>query len=358
MTRVNKEKKKTLVRALCLAIAIVMVGLIIFTAIMSGALASSYDSITHAIGTADDWKRIVTDSKFKLADILPETAIGYGTYPSLDGSTVSVPMAMEFARQHLLMSAPEDLTSFVFFTTTHNAYVNLIEKKPNPASKIYSAQSVMEDRPVDLFIGTEPSEDELALAKENGVELVKIPAALDAFVFIVNASNPVDSLTVEQIRSIYSGKIKNWKDVGGADKNIDAYQRPANSGSQTAMINLVMNGEELEGAKPNYISSGMESMVATIGDYDNGEFAIGYTYLYYLNELVDRENVKVLAIDGIAPTAKNIQASAYPFGATYWAVYRADDETNAGGEFARWIASDEGQQCVAQAGYIPVKAVE
>jgi phosphate transport system substrate-binding protein len=345
-----------------MVIVIIMVGLIILTAVMTSALANSYESITQPIGRADGWKQIAQGSRFQLAGAdgsmtTPQGYTGYGTYPSLDGSTVAVPMAIEFARQHLGLVG-DDLTSFVFFTTTHNAYVNLIEKKPNPASKLYSTQTVMEDRPVDLFIGTEPSEDELQSAEENGVELVKIPAALDAFVFIVNAKNPIDSLTVDQIRDIYAGRTMNWADIGGAGRKIDAYQRPINSGSQTAMINLVMKGEPLEGAALNMISSSMDGLLSAVGDYDNGEYAIGYTYLYYLNELVDKENVKVLAIDGIAPTASNIQDSVYPFTTTYWAVYRAEDEQSAGGEFARWIASDEGQQCVAQAGYIAVKAVE
>ena len=69
------------------------------------------------------------------------------------------------------------------------------------------------------------------MAKEKGVELEIVPIVKDAFVFFVNTENPVESLTLEQIQGIYTGNIKNWKDVGGDNERIVAYQRPANSGS-------------------------------------------------------------------------------------------------------------------------------
>ena len=121
---------------------------------------------------------------------------------------------------------------------------------------------------------------------------------------------------------------------------------------------LVMKGQPLKAALPNYISSGMEGMVQAIGDYENNGAALGYTYLYYLNELIDHESIQVLDVDGVAASAENIRSGAYPFSTAYYAVYRTEDEGATAGAFTRWILSDEGQSCVKQAGYIPVKAVE
>ena len=340
-------------------LALLMVDVMMLLALTSYGGASSYESITRRIEAADDWRQIVDHSAFQLGGMSTDSVYrDYGRYPSIDGSTVAVPMAMEFARQHLGLRG-DDLYSFVFFTTTHNAYLNLFGKLPNPASKIMSQRVIMDpDHPVDMVICTEPSDDERGAAAGAGVKLSEHAAALDAFVFITHADNPVNSLTVRQIQEIYGGTITNWSEVGGNDAKIIPYQRPANSGSQTAMEILVMKGEPLKAALPNYITSGMEGMVQAIGDYKNNGGAMGYTYLYYLNELIDHGSVKVLDVDGAAPSAENIRSGAYPFSTAYYAVYRAEDEGAAAGEFTRWILSDEGQACVKQAGYIPVKAVE
>ena len=65
------------------------------------------------------------------------------------------------------------------------------------------------------------------------------------FVFYVNSSNPVSSLTTEQIQKIYTGEITNWNELGGNNEKIVPLQRPVNSGSQTGMLSLVMKGKQL-----------------------------------------------------------------------------------------------------------------
>ena len=101
---------------------------------------------------------------------------------------------------------------------------------------------VEENHPVDLIIVTEPSDEEIEMAKKYNIEMLIKPVCYDAFVFITHKDNPVDNLTIEEIQKIYSGQITNWKEVGGNDEKIRAYQREENSGSQTAMEKLVMQG--------------------------------------------------------------------------------------------------------------------
>lgn len=319
----------------------------------------SWSQINQTIARPEGWRKIVTDTDFALGG--REESAQYpgifvqrfGGYPSLDGSTVSVPLGMELARQHLGLEE-SDLNGFVAFSTTHSAYERLIHQKPNPDSAILSLNAAMEqDRPVSLILATEPSRDELEMAEKAGVELVKVPFCYDAFVFLVNAENPVDSLTADQIRGIYTGRFRAWNEVGSTEgAAIEAYQRPQNSGSQTAMENMVMKGLRLAAAKENYISDGMADIVQQVGNYDNGRHALGYSYLFYVNQLFKQTGLKVLKVDGVAPTQDSMRAKLYPFTVHYYAVYRKGDSEAE--RFARWLTSEEGQQCVQQAGYIPL----
>lgn len=328
--------------------------------------SGSWGQINQEIEKPEGWTRFVQNSGFafgkreQIGEIggKPLYALAYGTYPSIDGSTVAVPMAMEFARQHL--DLPEgDLDAFVYFSTTHSAYEHLILKQPNGSASVSSMNAMMEENhPVDLMIGTEPSAEELALAEAHGVTLIKEPICYDAFIFITHVDNPVDSLTVEQIQKIYSGQIINWLEVGGPNMPIFAYQREANSGSQTAMENLVMRGIPMDGAERIEMVYEMGSLIDRIGIYDNKAVSLGYTYQYYIDVLYKNDSIKTLKINDIAPTPENLRSGAYPFTACYYGVIRQEDEQGVAGQFLNWMASPEGQRVIAQAGYVPMDEVE
>ena len=321
--------------------------------------ADSWSQINQAVSKGEGWQQVETDGSFHLGDKKPLEGYDnlficdWGTYPSMDGSTVCVPMAMELARQWL--GLPEgDMNGFVTFSTTPYAYDRLTQGKANPLVTIKSQGVMMDDtHPIDLVLATYPNADERQAAADAGVELVYVPFCCDAFVFMVNDLNPVDSLTVQQIQEIYTGKHKTWADFGGQPQQLDAYQRPHGSGSQTAMEEMVMQGLTIQEVEENYISDGMADAVAQIGNYDNGPGAIGYSYLYYVNTLVENSGIKVLAIDGVAPTDDNLQSCAYPFTVNYYAVYRKGDENTEA--FVNWLVSDAGQQAVRQAGYVPLR---
>ena len=327
---------------------------------VSALAEGSWGQINQPVNRPDNWQRWVESSPFVLGE---RAEIGeangqkmfrqsYGSYPSLDGSTVAVPLAMELARQHLGMDE-SDLPGFVTFSTTHNAYVRLIEGKPNPASKIISEMAVMDEHtPVKLVIATEPSDEELEMAAKAGVVLKKTPICHDAFVFIVNGKNPVEGVKLTDIQKMYTAQIRNWEVFGGKDLPIIPFQREPNSGSQTAMENLVMKGMPMEGVRYNFVSDGMAELIEQIGNYDNGEASIGYSYLYYVENLYKAAEIKPLAIDGVAPTHENIRSGKYPLTTSYYAVHREGDAE--GEAFVEWLLSAEGQKCVAQAGYIAV----
>lgn len=329
---------------------------------------SSWGAINQIIEKQENWEKIVEESPFTLGEIAERKMTNSGdiwdeqysigrTFPEMDGSTVCVPMAMEFARQHLGFD-DENVRDFVDFSTTHYAYENLITKRDDLHWYFtYNGKYLdyYKREPVDLVIATHPSDEELKAAEDAGIELVLEPVCYDAFVFITHKDNPVESLTVQQIKDIYSGKIKNWKDVGGKDEKIRAFQREKNSGSQTAMERLIMGGADMIDPIEVKVIEGMGALVDAVAEYENNTASLGYTYRYYIDNLYKNDEIKTIAIEGIYPTDENIRSSAYPYTTNYYGVIRKEDETGRSGEFLRWILSDEGQKCVAQAGYITMK---
>ena len=314
---------------------------------------------------APEWKQIVQNSSFQLGEL----QVNYGledwwtirafpdaTYPTIDGSTVMVAMAVEFARQHLNLTDEETLR-LSDFSTTSAAYANLFRRFDQAQYAIIIGteyERAMSGRPLDLFLGTAPGEQELALAERNGVIPVMKPICWDGFVFITHKDNPVESLTLEQLRGIYSGAIANWKEVGGEDIPIAAYQREKGSGSQTGMEELVMQGVPLDQAPKVEHYNSMVGLVEAVAEYRNDSASIGYTYKYYIENLYKNPDIKMLRINGVAPTDENIVSGAYPLSVNYYGVIRAGDEEAPGGLFLDWILSEEGQACVKQAGYIPI----
>ncbi len=328
---------------------------------------SSYNSINQLIIDEKDWQKFVTETPFKIeqtggiiADygwLQNPLAYGKGTYPHIDGSTVCVPLAIEFARQHLGFTG-EQAKEFVDFSTTHHAYEQLISGEWDDFRAIVETEDIaycIETGKTDLFLGTEPSDAELSMAMELGVELSKEPICYDAFVFITHKDNPVETLTVQQIKDIYSGKITNWKDVGGKDEKIRAFQREANSGSQTAMENLVMGGADLIDPIEVKVVEGMGMLVDAVAEYQNETASIGYTYRYYIDNLYKNDKIKTIAVEGVSPTDDNIRSRVYPFTTNYYAVINKNGRSETAEQFRQWILSEEGQRCVKQAGYITIK---
>lgn len=265
-----------------------------------------------------------------------------GNYPKVDASLATQPLANAFIENFTATEEIDETT--LNYSNTHPAYVKLINDE------------------VDLILVTEPSKEELELAQQKGVELEVIPVVKEGFVFYVNSENKIDNLTTEQIQKIYTGEITNWKDVGGDDKAITPYQRPVNSGSQTGMLSLVMNGLNLmEPLKENLVGT-MEEIVNLVSDYKNGRNAIGYSYYYYATtmfESIDKtvaSNIKLLGIDGVEPNNKTIQDSSYPFTTAYYIVInKADGEDSLARILANQMLSARGQQVAEEAGYVPVK---
>lgn len=274
-------------------------------------------------------------------EISSEPLYTLDNYPKVDASLATQPLTNAFIKNFV----GEDVdVSKLDYTNTHPGYVRLINDE------------------VDLIVVTEPSKEELELAKQKGVELEVIPVVKEGFVFYVNSNNKVDYLTKDQIQGIYSGEITNWKEVGGEDMEIKPFQRPTNSGSQTGMLSLVMKDKKLmDPLKENLVST-MAQIINFVSSYENGKNSIGYSYYYYattMYEGIDKEiasNIKLIGIDGVKPNAKTIQNGSYPYTTAYYIVInKADDENSPSRKLANLMLSKRGQQVAKNAGYVPVK---
>ena len=300
------------------------------------------NNINVMLQRPDDWYQIASESFLTHSD-----------FAGIDGSTATVPITAELARQFLNAPDGEEMNAYVSHNKTDRAYENLILGDTN---RLFDRNSDTEyEKQVRLVFATPPSEDEYALAKSNGVELEVEPMAMDGFVFITHKDNPVDSLTVQQIKDIYSGKITNWKEVGGRNEKIRAFQRTKNSGSQTAMEELVMEGEPMAEAPMTFVAEEMGELVERVAEYENESAAIGYTYYYYINNLYKNPDIKIINIDGVSPANENLLSGEYPFTTSYYTVIRSDEpEDSVYRRLRDYMLTDEGQKMISLAGYCSV----
>ncbi len=284
---------------------------------------------------------IVTENKKEDVQVSEEPLFTKENYPKVDASLATQPLTNAFIKN--FVDKNYDVNS-IKYTNTHPAYVDLINGK------------------TDLIVVTEPSKEELELAKEKNVELEVIPVVKEGFVFYVNSKNKVDSLSLDQIRDIYSGKITNWSEVGGNDEKIVAYQRPENSGSQTGMLSLVMKDLKIMEAKKEDLIETMEEIINLVSNYDNEKQAIGYSYYYYATTMYNdideavANGIKLLGIDGVKPNNDTIADGTYPLNTAYYIVIRKDEEENSNTrKLVDAMLSDRGQMVAKEAGYVPVK---
>lgn len=203
----------------------------------------------------------------------------------------------------------------------------------------------------DIFFGSKPSESQYKMAEEKGAELVLTPIGSEAFVFFVNSENPVDGLTSEQIRKIYSGDFKSWRKVGGANIPILAFQRPKGSGSQTRMEYFMGDVPLKEPLEIEYEYS-MVGVIKQVASYQNKESAIGYSFRYYVSEMFYDDRIKFLAVDGVYPDADAIRDGSYPLSGNLYAITLKDNANPMVEPFLEWMTSEQGQQIVNRTGYI------
>jgi len=253
--------------------------------------------------------------------------------PVLDGAAALVPVYAAIIENVY----PEGCVTYEGGTFSDDNYYgeNFSEESAMQYKNTVRGYEAIVDGTTDILFCAGPSEQQKQYAEEQGVELVYVPIGLEGFVFFVNENNPVDNLTIDQIRKIYACEYTNWSEVGGANRVINPVTRLEGSGSQTTF-------EAFMGDYP----IGVKSPFAITGA------SIGFSFRYYMDGIVANDAVKMIALNGIYPSAENIQNHSYPIVAEFYAIYRADNENENVPVLIDWILSEEGQEIIEKCGYV------
>lgn len=259
--------------------------------------------------------------------------------PKIDGATALYPLYSAFARA----TYPEK---------DYHVDVNKVDDIVVCSNTVGSYQRLISGE-ADIIFAAAPSDEQQQMAKDNGIELVMTPIGREAFVFFVNAKNPVSNLSTNDIQSIYSGEITNWKNVGGKNKSIRAFQRPENSGSQTMLIKI-MGETQLMTPPLDDIIDAMGGIIDRVSAYKNYDNSLGYSFLFFATEMVNDNKIKLLSVNDIAPTRENVANGTYPYAAEFFAV-TAGKPDESSQKLIDWILSEQGQEIVAKTGYTPIE---
>jgi phosphate transport system substrate-binding protein len=193
-----------------------------------------------------------------------------------------------------------------------------------------------------------PTEVSAALAK--GVTMKPVIVSYDAMAVIVNASSPIEKLTLRQVEQIFTGDVKDWGAVGGNAGAISIYTRNTSSGTYQDWKDLAMKKRDY--ASSSQKMAGNEQIAAEVGKNPSG---IGYVGIAYIHA----PGVKVVGIVNSAgklvlPSAETVHEKSYPYARPNF-FYTNGEPTGLAADFIAYLLSEEGQAIVAKSGFVPVK---
>ncbi len=328
-----KEKKKIVLVLLYIALAL----LIVF-----GVSYYSYGRYVDSIPTVEItndvlWKYRPYNKDTKVAELDGESTLKIEeNVPVMDGATALYPIYSAFAKAVYPREFVDGNYDYLTCTTTTDAYNRIVTGE------------------VDIIFVGGPSEEQKKFAEEQGVELEYTPIGREAFVFFVNSQNPLENITVEQIKKVYSGEMTEWSELG-VEKfgKIRAFQRDEGSGSQSALERLMGDTPLMPPLKEN-VMVGMGTIISKAADYKNYKNAIGYSFRFYSNEMIGNNQIKLLDIEGITPSIENIENGTYPIASEFFAVTRKNKTENTE-KLLDWIVGKQGQELVEKTGYTSIK---
>ena len=328
--------KKTLFRQIAMLLVIVLIFALLNVSmylLFTMRLSNNFSGATQAqmidVGkylphkAESDLPRI--ESSLKLTDDLPV----------LDGAAALVPVYAAIIDNVY----PEGSVTYVGGEFSDDNYYgeNFAEDSKMQYKNTVRGYKAIVDGDTDILFCASPSADQIKYAEDSGVELVYVSVGLEAFVFFVNSNNPVESLTVADIRGIYSGEYTNWNAFCDVNRPINPVTRLEGSGSQSAMDKFMGD-----------LEYGKKSPLVLLGS------SIGFSFRYYMDGIVGNEDVKMIALNGVYPSAENISNRTYPIIAEFYAIYRADNDNPNIPVLIEWLLSDEGQTLIEESGYVRI----
>lgn len=243
---------------------------------------------------------------------------------TLEGSTTVLPIAQRAAEE--MMDANDKIEISVRGGGSGVGVNSLIAKK------------------CDIAMASRSIKDsELQKAASNGVQPKAYVIAMDGIAVVVNPSNPVRSLSKAQVKNIFTGKISNWKEVGGNDEKIIVVSRDSASGTFEAFGELALNKEKV---RSDALMQASNQAVATT--IRNTKGAIGYIGLGYMKDLAD------VSIDGIEASVETVLSGKYPYSRPLF-MYSNGLAKGEAKEYIDFILSEDGQNIVKKEGFVGLK---
>lgn len=183
---------------------------------------------------------------------------------------------------------------------------------------------------------------------EQDLGLTPIVIAHDGISVIVNENNPVDNLSIEQLRDIYSGKITNWKELGGEDLKIQIVNRDEASGTREAFKTIVMDGTSFDRRATVLPGTGQVRDVVS-----RSRGAIGYISMGFVESSTATTSVKALSVNHVEATEKTVASGGYPISRDLYFFVKGTPGTEAQA-YIDYVLSDKMDDQIREAGFIPV----
>ena len=247
----------------------------------------------------------------------------------LDGSTTVGPIAKAFAESYM----------------RQNPGVNIMVSESGSGN---GAKALLNGTCDIANLSRHLKDTEKKAMDEKGVKPVARVVAFDALPVIVHPSNKVKGLTIDQVRDIYTGKVTNWKEVGGSDQTIVVISRDTNSGTFETFKELVLGKDAKIIGSAEYTGSngGVRQRVQMT------KGAIGYAGLGFVDN-----SVKALEINGVAPSAETVIAKQYPLSRELFMFTNGEPKPDSlAGKFLGMSTSDKGKEIIEEIGFVPVPA--
>ena len=225
-------------------------------------------------------------------------------FPVMDSSTARKPVTSEiyaFFCESTGVGGTAPLCS-----TTHNAWLNIA------------------DGVADVALLAAPTQEEQNYLAERGVEVDRKLYGGDGLVFIGNRACGVMNLTLEQVRQIYRGEIRNWAELGGTDHPIRVLYRDDQSGSQRLFERMLWKDEAVPDF-PGLRFERLDEMSSIVSECLRDPYAIGYSIMTYLNDVYGNEDLLCFSLEGYAATPENVAAKNYPLGTQGYVVIRSTE---------------------------------
>lgn len=244
---------------------------------------------------------------------------------TINGSTTVLPVAQKVAEAY--MKENPNVSISLSGGGSGNGIKALIDKMTD------IAKSSREMKP-----------EEIELAKAKGVKPLEFTVALDCIVPIVHPSNPIKDITLDQLKAMYKGEIRNWKEVGGPGEPIVVISRDTSSGTYEVWEEKVMKNQRVFPRALLQASNG--AIVQVVSKNPN---AIGYIGLGY-----EDKTVKMLTVNGVAGSKETTLNKKYPVSRGLY-MFTQDPASEGVKKFINYMLSPKGQKLVEEEGFIPVK---